>query len=36
MMGTNQKTFKVDSDKLYNEIRKTEAYKDLIEKTKGS
>ena len=36
MMGTNQKTFKVVSDKLYNEIRKTEAYKDLIEKTKGS
>ena len=36
MMGTNQKTFKVVSDKLYNEIRKTPAYKDLIEKTKGS
>ena len=36
MMGTNQKTFRIVSDKLYNEIRGTQAYKDLIEKTKGS
>ena len=35
-MGTNQKTFKIVSDKLYNEIRGMQAYKDLIEKTKGS
>ena len=36
MMGTNQKTFRIVSDKLYNEIRGIQAYKDLIEKTKGS
>ena len=36
MMGTNQKTFKIVSDKIYNEIRQTQTYKDLIEETKGS
>ena len=36
MMGTNQKTFKIVSDKIYNEIRQTQTYKDLIEDTKGS
>ena len=36
MVGTNQKTFKIVSDKIYNEIRQTQTYKDLIEETKGS
>ena len=36
MMGTNQKTFRIISDKLYNEIRNTDTYKDLIAQTKGS
>jgi len=35
-MGTNQKTFKIVSDKIYNEIRQTQTYKDLNEETKGS
>jgi len=35
MMGTNQKAFRVISDKIYSEIKETKVYKDLVAKKIG-
>ena len=35
MMGTNQKAFRVISDKIYSEIKETKVYKDLVDKKIG-